>query len=295
MTQIGFNCPVYGSVLHDECRTCSVDKNRHKCMYAPAVLESMREEGIDPERDGIYSPTQLTGCFRQQVLRSNENYYANPDDLWAMQKGTLTHTGLATLDYPGSLWTVREERMYIKVLTKYGEVRYGGKPDLVVITSVQDEVIHTTLIDWKTSDSLSHESVVSDDYIMQINQYKWIIESSPENKYYESVFDYPVVVDSMEIYVIGRRAKRFSSLIPLKTKGKLIDRVNKVHEELELQKIPILPNGEIEQWVVKRIEERIEANDQLPPVLGPEDNWKCNYCPVRKRCFEIGAMTWNLH
>jgi hypothetical protein len=287
MTQIGFNCPVYGPVLHDECRACSVDENRHVCMYPPPVLENMREQ-VSTERDGIYSPTQLTGCFRQQVLLSSEDYYADPNDLYAMQKGTLTHTGLATLDYPGALWTLSEERLYIKVQTKYGEVRYGGKPDLVVVKKVENETIRALLIDWKTTDSLSHDTTVSDDYIMQINQYKLILESEPENKFYEPVFDYPVKVDEMELYVLGRRAKRFSSLISLKTKGKLIDRVNKVHEEIELEKIPVLSNEDTAQWVVKRIEERIEANDKLPPVLGPEDNWKCNYCPVRKSCFEIG-------
>lgn len=281
--QLGFKCQFYGAVSHDDCRACSIDPIKHKCMYSAVVLEKMREKP-DPEREGIYSPTQLTDCFRKGVLLKDEVYYADPDDLWAMERGNIFHAYLREQAYPGAIETRVERRLYIDVETKYGPARFGGKPDLVVITNMEagsPGKAEAKIIDWKSTSELKHDYTKPyDDHVIQLNCYKLLVEevmSTPEMN---------VTVTELELDAISMvRPRRFTSAQELTTRGKIIKRSRpKEYETITLSSIPILSNEEIKAWIIERIEQKIEAQERLPPVLSGDDLWKCVKCPVKARC-----------
>lgn len=283
--QVGFKCQYYGNVSHEECRDCSIDPLRHKCMYSSVMLEHMREKK-DPEREGIFSPTQLTDCFRKSELLKDEDYYADPEDLWAMERGNIFHSYLRELPYPGALESYIEKRLYLDVQTRYGQARLGGKPDLVAITKLENGLAQAKIIDWKSTNELKHDYTSPyDDHVIQLNCYKLLVEEAL------STGEMQLHVIELELNAISMvRPRRFTSVQELTTRGKIIKRSQpKEYETLTLSKIPILSNEEIRAWVVERIEQKIEASQNLPPIIpeGSPDKWRCSFCPVKSKCYGL--------
>jgi hypothetical protein len=299
---IGVICP-RGKISHADCRVCVQDP-LHPCQYSPDILESMRREDLHVE-EGTYSATQLLNCDRQDVLvnQIEGGYYQDVDSSWATLRGSMVHALMERQTYPGAVEVIRERRLHTTVATSFGRIPFSGQIDLLVVKKIEDNIARVKVVDFKSTYQIDHDLVAAkDDHQMQINIYKWLVESTMFFK--QDGFVAPVVVDELEIvYADMRKARRFTSVQGERVdKGKLIRKLEtyagdevlehysngKLYETIHLQPIRFLSNEQIEKWVVRRIEAKERAKrGEMPGRIADDRRWLCMYCPVNKECERI--------
>lgn len=299
--QKGVKC-VRGLIPHSECRKCANDP-LHPCALTPQLLESLREQHQELRPDE-FTPTRLIDCPRKAQLQLSQDWYLDVEKAWPALRGTIMHARLETLPRgPGYLGEVREVRLETTVETKYGPQIVKGKSDLIVVLDVDDsevalQVVEETMtntgpvmrikvVDYKSKGNVDHDLTRADRrHIMQINLYGWLA-----SKALPKALNRPelrVEVAELEIFYAGaNKPRRFTSAGPLKADGKFIDRRLGTHEELILEAIPMRPLDSIEKWVIKRVEDVIEAREYLPPPLTGQEAEICQFCPVRQACEEL--------
>jgi hypothetical protein len=306
--QVGVKC-VRGYIKHDECRRCARDP-LHPCMLTPQLLESLREENQELS-DDAFTPTRLIDCPRKAQLKQREDWYIDVDHAWSAMRGTMLHARLELLPRaPGPVSEIREIRLETTVQTKYGPQVVKGKSDLIVVNSVEEtrnsktsdepesevligvladdgETMHIKVVDYKSKAEIGHDLVRAERrHQMQVNIYGWLATKAlPEALARPGL---KVVVDELEIFYAGtNKPRRFTSAGPLMTKGKRVSVRPLVYEDLELEPIHMLRAGDAERWVIKHVEQVIEAREYLPPPLEGEAAVICQWCPVRQQCEEL--------
>lgn len=291
--QVGVSC-IRGRISHQDCRTCAQDP-LHPCMLPPDLLELMRVDYGDPDREpdpDAFTPSRLQGCLRASVLHGTNDWYVDVKHAYPMTRGHMVHALMERADYPGVVATLREQRLTTVVDTKYGPQRFTGKPDVVVITSVErgdqpEFTYHAKVIDYKSKNEIGHDLTQAQrEHEVQVNLYAWLVGKSllpyvTQEADARSV----VVVDEVEIvYCDMKKVRRFTSAGPLLTEGKMLTRRPPTYAPLSLAPLDLKDPEWCEHYVKRRIEWMIAAKGNLPPVLGPDDAWKCPRCPVREAC-----------
>lgn len=129
--------------------------------YDPAIIDNM----WNGRERNFYSPTMMTGCPRQEVLKRLEDYYLEPEKAYKAWRGTLAHTMLENLKHEAD--AVLEKRF--KALLPLGDgsgVWMFGKPDKIVPSK-------TRLIDYKTLEEV--KSTPKDGWTPQLSSYRWLL------------------------------------------------------------------------------------------------------------------------
>ena len=257
--------------------------------YTPDMLDLLRIDYEDPDREpGVesYTPTRILKCHREAVLEERTDYYVDPDSSWPLVRGHMVHALMERAHYPGALMTVREQRMRTALQTAYGPALFTGKPDLIVVNRIDSaphegcaDAIHIKVVDYKSKSEIKHDLLsVIYDHELQVNMYAWVA-----SRELPALLDLPgaeVVLDELEIdYVDMSRVRRFTSAGWLHDRGKRLNRTKPYrYETIELAPIHIWPLESVGRFVRKRIEERIEAHEVLPPCERPDDFWHGALC-----------------
>ena len=285
--QIGVSC-VRGQILHADCRKCSLNP-LHPCQYGPDVLEQMRADYLNPDREpnaSDFTPTRLLSCSRQAQLQGTTDYYIDIDHAYPLTRGNMVHALMERSRYPGAVRTIREQRLRTTIDTPYGPQTFSGKCDLIIVKQLDDtEVYHVDIVDYKTKSKIGHDLVRADEeHIAQINMYAWLV-----TRVLPEMLGLPVIVDCVEIeYFAMEKSRRFTSSGPLYAKGKrIVGSRPWQYETLELSAIPLYPLALVESAIKNRIEKRLAP--ELAPILPDEQRWKCDRCPVRDLCFTLPA------
>ena len=312
----GVSC-VRGLISTDECERCSLDP-LHPCTFPVDFLHITRNPGRGDGGRTEFTPSSLLDCDRRTVLSGKNDYYVDVDAAWNLQRGSIIHELVERNgDYPEGSVTelIRERRLSTTMQTKYGPQMFSGKPDLVVIKQVdEDGTAWCKIEDYKTT-SITHDlTAARRSNQMQLNMYAYLVECSLYGG------GERVVVDELEItYTDLKRVRRFNSMGYLYDRGKSLNSSSlvevgddlyevtgrtgvteflpvtfhqgKPYERLALEPIDLLPIEEIEAWIVRRIEEKIEANTVLPEPLEPPSDWVCPYCPMQELCFGMAGKT----
>ena len=291
--QVGVKCP-RGLILHSECRQCALNP-LHPCQYGPDVLEKMRTDYTNPDREpdqSAFTPSRLLSCPRQSVLMQDQDYYVDVDHAYPLTRGNMVHALMEKSRYPGAVMTIREERFKTTIETSYGPQTFSGKCDLAVVTQIDEDeeghqtLAHVNIVDYKTTSKIGHDKLrAEDEHIWQINMYAWLVTKVLPAR----LGHVAVVVDGLEIeYFAMEKSRRFTSAGPLQALGK---RLNKrppyEYETLTLAPIPMYPLDQVEKAIVRRIEQRIQAKEVLPPILPDEERWRCLRCPVFEHCYSL--------
>lgn len=291
--QVGVHCP-RGFISHEECRRCALDP-LHPCDYTPDVLESMRIDYDDEDREpGVdsFTPTRILGCARQPLLMGQGDYYVDVDQAYAMFRGNMVHSLVEKSRYPGATAVIREQRMKTTVDTRYGPQVFSAKPDIIVVKEIKpvSREVFIKVVDYKSTGDIRHDMLEAKmDHQWQVNMYAWVA-----SRVLPDVLDLPgaqVVVDEVEIaYFAMRKMRRFTSAGERQTKGKRLSVSPLRYETITLRPLMLLPMPAVGAFVRGKIEERIEAKEELPDILEGEQAWRCNYCPVRELCYRIGNV-----
>jgi hypothetical protein len=296
--RVGMHC-VRGDMRDDACRVCATDP-LHPCELPANVLESLRQ-GRDVT-DLEFTPTSLMDCPRKRVLKARTDWYLDIGQAWPALRGTLMHARLELLPpTPGVLSEIKEVRLQTTVNTHYGPQTVKGRSDLIVVQDIsfsESEVLiqvqhqaaeHMVIkvVDYKSRGEVGHDMTrPARNHQRQVNIYGWLAARAlPEALGRPNL---TVEVAELEIFYAGmNRPRRFTSAGPLQTRGKRVSVRPLVYETLTLEPIVLYPPEVIERWVVHRVEQMIEAEEYLPPVLTGEDADICRFCPVRVLCQQL--------
>jgi hypothetical protein len=286
--QKGVRCRYKGNVSNEDCERCSLDP-LHPCHFTPDMLRLMREDSEPGPSE--FSPTRLMSCDRQSALQHGHDWRLDPWDKWPMTRGHMVHSLMEQAVYPYALQVVRERRLSTPIQTAYGLQNLTGKPDLVVVKSIEKGVGKAKVVDYKSTREIKHELVEPHrNHVMQVNMYAWLVNKTLKHVVEDGWSALPIEVDELEIvYVDMARTRRFTSAGPGQDTGKLLDRKNKVYETLYLAPIDMVPPEELEAWIVKRIEKKIRAREKLPPPLEGDAAWVCPRCPIRDVCYQLAG------
>lgn len=291
MAQVGVKC-ARGLIKHSECRACAL-KPDHPCAYPADVLERIREENDTEPSQSEFSPTRLLGCPRQSVLLENEDWYVDVDGRWPLLRGTIMHAGMdavrGTESYPGAIKVIREFRFTVPIDTKHGTKSFTGKPDgiFILLMDMDSETVHVRIVDYKTKGDVDHELVAAKpEHVLQINLYAYLtVKCLPEAL---GKPDLKVVVDELEIFYAGfNKPRRFTSRAALTARGKRYLKPLR-YDTLELQPITRYSMAAMERWIRRKVEEKLDARNVLPPILQGDAAWLCDWCPIKERCYDIG-------
>lgn len=283
-----------GRISHQDCRACAQDP-LHPCMLPADLLELMRVDYGDEDREpdpDAFTPSRLQGCLRAAVLHGTNDWYVDIKHAYPLTRGHMVHALMEGSTYPGVFLSLREQRLSTVVDTKYGPQRFTGKPDLVVITSVEHtlrgDIYHAKVVDYKSKNEIGHDLTQAQrEHEIQINLYAWLVGKSllPHVTQEDSARPSVVVVDEVEIvYCDMKKVRRFTSAGPLSTDGKMLTRRPPTYAPLALAPLELKDPEWCEHYIKRRVEWMIAAKETLPPVLGPDDAWKCPRCPVRDVC-----------
>lgn len=300
--QLGVRCEYYGKVSHSYCRECSL-KPLHPCGFPANLLEKMRSNE-DFERTE-FTPSTLLECDRRTVLYTSRDHWMDPQHEWWLHRGHDIHHYLEQLDFPeGSVVaTVREKRLKTTVETKYGTQLISGKMDLVVVKSIDEVPVNAfntlrtarcKIVDYKTK-KVEHSLLKPDrKHQMQLNIYAWLVENTLLD------LDIPqlagvdrVLVDEIElVYVDMGKCRRFSSDGEMVVNG-IKHKGAREAEKITLAQINLLDMQTVEDWVINRIEQKIEAKTTLPSkedalYQSGNDASFCFFCSMREACESAG-------
>src|SRR5258708_349942 len=174
----GVRC-VLGYVLMEDHHKCMVERPGPPCLIPATILQRITRHDGEREELGIeFSPSSLSNCHRKTVLSRDHDVFINVRDMYKPERGSIYHS-FAVHDppWPGILGTIRELRMSAPISTKYGEQKFWGKADLIVLRQMDGGTLHIAIEDLKTKGEVGHERVEADhEHVRQINEYAWIVQ-----------------------------------------------------------------------------------------------------------------------
>lgn len=260
----------------------------HPCDYTPDVLEMMRIDYEDPDREpgsDAYTPTRIIDCQRKQVLMGDQDWYFNPDHSYPATRGHMVHALMEKTRWPGALMTIREHRFETTVMTSQGPKPFSGKSDAVIITRIEDGVAYCVVVDYKSVGEIGHDLIAAKpQHQWQVNMYAWMVEECLPAYLNLPTVKRAVVEELVIEYCSMKKSRLFTSKGWRKTRGKLLDRKNWKYATLDLEPIDLYPTSATYRAIQGRIEARLKAEQVLPPVLEEPEDWVCAFCPVRETC-----------
>lgn len=293
--QIGVRCP-RGEIEWEECLTKCAPNPLHPCDYTPDLLNLMRVDYADPDREpGVesFTPTRLLGCQRRGVLEGDADYFVDVDGAYKMVRGHMVHRLMELANYPSAVSVMREKRMGVQVETSFGPKLFTGKADLIVLKQVTHNIrdgkpefiYHCKVVDYKSTSEIKHELVeAKPEHVLQVNMYAWLVQQALSNE------DELYLVDELEIvYCDMRKTRRFTSAGWRKAKGKRISTRPLRYEDLDLAPITLHQHNRIGAFIQRGIERKLSAREELPPPLEGDDAWVCAFCPVFQVCQDLAA------
>jgi hypothetical protein len=306
--QVGVKC-VLGDIKWDSCHVCRKNPLR-PCNTDLTILDLIERNPVKEAHRTRFSPSKITGCDRQyHLMRKQPDYYEDISNAYPAVRGTMIHAILEKAgDVSGYEQTFREITLKTSIQIDSEEVQleqnfnptdqerevgaepFNGTADLILVKSTlpalirQKKQAYIKIVDYKSSE-IDHSLVSArPEHIMQINLYKWMAKRCAD----QFLGDVDVLVDELEIiYLSQKRTRRFTSAGPMRDRGKLVDRANKIYEPITLAPIPVVEDSKVEEWLIRRIKERKQAESILPPILTGEKSRMCWYCPIREKCFEL--------
>lgn len=313
-----------GDIPMEEHRECMLRPGGAPCNYPATILEQMgREKAERTDQGVIFSPSSISGCHRRYALQRDHDWYVDPDQSYSLIRGNLLHAGIEKEPAPrGSLGVIRELRLHAPINTKYGEQRFSGQVDEILLLRVEFDdmgsaVLHISLTDWKTKSEITHTMDQADKrHTHQINHYSWLTqqvlanylnnweEMAPPEAKIDLLVELPhidrVEVDEMKIvYLSNNKQRTFVSDTPAYVKGKLLGEkgwdghwhayVPHEYEPVWLAPLKVFDRSYTESVIRHGIEVQMESEKSLAAPLADEDaKLMCPNCGVRQLCISIG-------
>jgi hypothetical protein len=206
---------------------------------------------------GPTASTIASTTWRRSVLENIVDYYARPEALWPMLRGTLVHTGLE-----GNIATgeklIKEKRL-TAAMPDYRDITLSGQIDLYYPA-------YGRLEDYKTC--MSIPNFIKDEHAFQLAMYWWLLRWAgyvPQS----AVIDYISWTELRQVGVISQ-ARGFVPVVqhPMFTEEKAFqDRVAYGYR--------ILDAG--------------YTHNRVPSMSDCNNNY-CRNCPVKQACDKIAVV-----
>ena len=252
MPQLGWN--VKGSLYtFDEALKIAQEKG-HFHRFPPAALRVMRNKDRNPY---VLSPSSAAYCLRQRILRTQHDYYLDPDNVWAMSRGTAIHgyldeeiEGISEMHLSTTLrYTGEENEEY--------EIHFAGTCDYYdpETKTLYDYKTTKTFFEFVKGEGRKAKAYPTPEHELQTNLYAMLLRE--HGMEVERIFIWYVSAGD------GRKMVEVEAWAP---------------EEVEeaaynLGSHLIAP----------------KYKDELPPAYQPEDEgyWQCRFCAVSAICREL--------
>jgi hypothetical protein len=280
----GYICKIKGTVVSArQCERCARQGAPKACPMTAPVVAGMTL-GIR-KREG-FTATELLGCLRKVRLKREHDYYLDPEELYWAFRGQLLHDVAKRWVRRGDEDAIAERRFAAKVFLDAEPI--SGQPDLVYLDRrhvVDFKTCRRLPGTWKTYRCQSCGEVMQEgERVIRKNLKTY---SCPHCKH---AHDY---------------AARLTGLIeePPRARPSHVAQIN-VYTWILAQHDIAIRSGEIiyldmggmirapvEIWPMTRTAELVEEAynallaEALPDkITCPEDQWQCDYCPVRRIC-----------
>lgn len=224
MPVVGFECAARrkrdnrGKVGFAGCLSCA-ETNTDRCHYSYPILNGIIENLQD--RDYI-SVTSLLGCLRNTYLSMTYDYFASPDDLYHMFRGSISHLITEKYSHPDAI----VEETFTK---EHDGIEVSGTPDVII---PDQELIR----DFKTTKSVPFFKYPYSNHTMQLNLYRWLV---------------PYETNHLEVqYLDMGKVKRSQAKIhPDRTQEILDTRLTTLKSALDMEQPPPKPAPDSEdRW-----------------------------------------------
>lgn len=239
-------------VPYEQCLHCARNRVDRRCPYPSFLIGEIATNEVNL-RDRI-SPTTLHACMRQLALKRAYDYYIDPGHYWVMVRGNTIHKYVSSL--PPEEGHIREETQTVEI--HLGE---GIKAQTVIMEGTPDEYIPHAghLLDYKTVKYISHFMTDVNDpkfeWTAQLSCYRWILAQKG------------IVINTAEIVLVGPE---------------------------EIARVPyrMWDLDYTEEYIKDRVAKLLMVYTMgwIPPVLEPEDQWKCIKCESRNSCENVALM-----
>lgn len=228
----------------------------HFGRFPPAALRAMLNKDRSP---WVFSPSSAGYCLRQKILRTQHDYYLDPDNVWKMSRGTAIHNYLDE-KIPGQ--SEMHLGMDLEFVDDAGEIhtiRMQGTFDYY-------EPETKTMYDYKTTKTFfTFEKGVG----RKEKQYP-----TPEHELQTNLYAMLARHHGMEVERI------FVWYVSAGDGRKLVE-------------VPVWSQEDVEEAAYNLASHLIKPKVEgvLPPAIQPdsEDYWQCRFCPVAKICREKEA------
>ncbi|HOM26572.1 MAG TPA: PD-(D/E)XK nuclease family protein [bacterium] len=251
----GIYCKRREAVLDlNECIECS--KTNFECQIFTEYLIWLNKDDSEYSKD--LTVTKLLSCPRRAYFYAHLDYIIEPEDFYALFRGSIIHSFLQT--YKDSECIV--ETRFTK---KYKNIEISGTPDKI---DTKRKIIY----DFKTI-----AGRISDDYSLrwdnphlehqvQLNLYYWLLKD---------IFE---IERLCLVYIGSDCSKKYLIKIRTEDDKKLYTPIKKAFD-----------NAEILNQVWNKNLNEINKKD-LPKIteIDKKQTWICNYCHFEKECKDLG-------
>jgi len=256
----GFKCPSgYGNVPLSYCE----EECPANCYPLPMLASFDDEREVKP---GHYSGSELPKPAQQVYLTRNFDYWVDPESRLFMTFGTAVHHvfegGLSRLEDKDRF--IMERRASVRIETKFGEVTFSGKPDLI-------DTKTNTMYDYKVAPAYT------------VNKHKraaarggWFTEDDiVQQNIYRAMF-HPGVKHSKLVFIV----RNWSNQVAREDKVK----------KIEIVDVPLGEISDVTAWVHARVSTflGVQQSPEKCPLCTAKDTWdgrRCrDYCDARDVC-----------
>ena len=236
----------------DEALKIATEKG-HFARFPPAALRVMLNKDRNPF---VFSPSSAAYCLRQRILRTQHDYYLDPDNVWKMSRGTAIHNYLDE-EIPG------RSEMHLSTTLEF--------------TNSDGEIFD---IDFAgTCDYYDAETQTLYDYKTTKTFYSFVKGEGKREK------AYPTPEHELQTNLYAMLLRRHG--MPVK---RIFIWYVSAGDGRKLVPVPVWGEDEAEEVAYNMASHMIAPKTQgtLPPAIQPEDDeyWQCRFCPVAKICRE---------
>jgi hypothetical protein len=229
-------------------------KNGEFSRFPPAALRTMYNKDRDPY---VLSPSSASYCLRQRILRTQHDYYLDPDSIWKMARGTAIH-GYLDENIEGQ--SEQHLKMVLELVNQdtgeIHEVNFAGTFDYY-------EPDTETMYDYKTTKTF----------------FQFVKGTGKTAKHY------PTPEHELQINLYAMLARHHN----MPVKRAFIWYVS-AGDGRKLVPVPMWPADEVEQIAYNLASHIIEPRETgiLPMAYQPDEPeyWQCRFCCVSDVCRE---------
>jgi len=285
----GFICHVTGlTVTPEECLSCSLagglqdSESGQWCPFTPPIVRGLIESNV-PRGLLAYSATELLGCPRKVVLREQEDFWVKPNQAYWAFRGKLAHS-IVELGHQDPD-VVLEERFYADlagmVVTGQVDLLYTAKRHLVDYKTTKQVPQNLKRYTCPACGSLLRETqwAYKKGSTVQCGACGAVHNANDLQAQVTPPHPYDGHVQQLNIY----RWLLAQNNIPVATAEVIyLD----MSEPLRLP-VPLWDLRDTEDFLFDRLRAIQERGlDGLPEGVwgNPDEEWQCNYCPVKAVC-----------